>query len=83
MIAAELSEALIEGLGDDVVVMVTGGDDSIEERFQIEPRAHTPQLEIAEPKFTMGEPSLLAVGIEHVECRLSHRVPIRARALAV
>jgi hypothetical protein len=58
MIPAELSEALIEGMGDDVVVMVTGGEDSIEERLQIEPRAHTSQFEVAEPKLTMGEPSL-------------------------
>jgi len=83
MIPAELSEALIEGLGDDVVVMVTGGEDSIEERFQIESGAHTSQFEVAEPKFTVGEPSLFAVGIENVEFRLSHRVPIRDGALAV
>jgi hypothetical protein len=31
MIPAELSEAFVEGLGDDVVVMATGGEYSVEE----------------------------------------------------
>jgi hypothetical protein len=82
MIPAELSETLIESLSDDVVVVVTGGEDSVEEGLQIERGAHAPQFEVAEPKFTVGEPSFLAIGIEHVECWLSHRVPIRARAVA-
>jgi hypothetical protein len=76
MIPAELSEALIEGLGDDVVVMVSGSEDSVEEGLQIEPGAHTPQFEVAEPQFGMGEPSLLAIAIEQIERRLSHRVPL-------
>jgi hypothetical protein len=42
MIPAELSEALIEGLGDDVVVMVTGSEDSVEEGLQIEPGSYPP-----------------------------------------
>jgi hypothetical protein len=66
MILAELSEALIEGLSDDVVVMVTGSEKSVEEGLQIEPGALTPQFEVTEPKFAVGEPSFLAIGIEHV-----------------
>jgi len=31
MVPAELSEAFIEGLSDDVVVMVTGGEYSVKE----------------------------------------------------
>ena len=75
---AELSEALVEGHGDDIVVMVAGYEHSVEERIQIKSGAHTTQFEVAQPQLGVGECSFLAKDVEFVHRGIlvfSHRVP--------
>jgi len=53
MVASEFHEALVQGMCNDVMVMVAGCKHSKEQRLQLESGAHTAEFKVAEPQLSM------------------------------
>jgi hypothetical protein len=75
VIPTDLDEALVEGVRDDVVVVVAGRQDSVQEGLHLEARAHATELEVAQPQLAMRKAGLLSVRIEEVDRSLTHVDP--------
>ena len=67
MVRAGLSEALVEGMCDDIVVMIARCQDSVEEGLQIKPSTHSSQFGVAQPQLGVRETGFLPVRVERVE----------------
>jgi hypothetical protein len=71
MIAAELDESFVEGMGEDVVVVGGWLERPVEVGLDLEPGTHTAELEVAHPQLGVGEVSVEA-GLVQVVRLLSH-----------
>ena len=49
VVAPEFDEALVEGMGDDVVVLSGRPEGPVEEGLELQARAHAPKFEVAQP----------------------------------
>ena len=66
MVPPQLDEALVQGMRDEIVVMPTRQEGSIQVRLELQAGAHPTQLEIAQPQFTVGQRGIPSERIEHV-----------------
>ncbi len=78
----QLHETLVEGVGDDVVVVVARGERAVEEGLHLEGRAHAAQFEVAEPQLATGQSGILTETVEVIGLPFSHAVLHRAEGRA-
>ncbi len=71
MVPAHLDEPLVEGMGDDIVVVGTRAEGTVEERLQLQRSAHPSQFEVAQPQLAPGQIGLLSEEVEGVGLRLN------------
>jgi hypothetical protein len=72
MIPAKLYETFVECMCDDLVVMQARLERPVENGFQLEGCAHTPQLEVAQEQVTVREPGSLTVPVKHTIRAVNH-----------
>ena len=66
MIAAQLDEPLVQSMGDHFAVVRTRLEGTIEDRFQLQGIAHSPELEVPQPQVSVREAGVAAIPVEHV-----------------
>src|SRR5687767_14540774 len=69
MVAAQLYEAFVEGVNQDVVFVGGGLEGAVEVGLQLQGGAHAPKLEVAQPQRSEGQHRLLA-GLVACVCQL-------------
>jgi hypothetical protein len=73
MVAAELDEALVEGVSDHVVVVGTWKEGTEQKGFELKGGAHAAELEVSEPELFLCELSVPAELVEHVVAGRTHK----------
>lgn len=53
VVSPQFDEALVEGVGDDIVIVVAREEGAIEEGLDLDGGAHAPELEVPQPQFPM------------------------------
>jgi hypothetical protein len=74
MVPAQFNEALVEGVGDDIVVVLAGPERPVEDGLQLERLAHASKFEVPEPQLRMREAGVEPVLVEEVGRNVSHQV---------
>lgn len=72
MVAAQLNKPLVQGVGDEVALVGSWLERSVDEGFKLERRTHAPQLEIAEPELAMRKQGISTKFVERVGRLTSH-----------
>jgi hypothetical protein len=71
---SQFDEPFVKSVSDDVVVMVTGVDEAVEDGFDNQWHTRTAQLEVAQPQLSVGEFGLASVLVEQVSGGTSHGI---------
>ena len=57
MITAQFDESLVEGVRDDVMVVIARLKRAVTEGLDLQGGTHSPELEIPKPEFAVGKPA--------------------------
>jgi hypothetical protein len=82
MVAAHLSEAFIEGYGDDITVMGDGDEGAVEHRFHLQGRTHSAEREVPHPQVGNGESDFAPCSFEDID-QLTQGAPSPAHVFVV
>lgn len=80
MIAAEFDATLVDGVGDDVMVVGAWHECTVEKCLNVNGATRAAEFEVPKKQFCVREPCSLAPLVQNIAERLSHGDPLQVLA---